>query len=360
MTDQLTIHSKLRDYPILFTEDIFQPLQELVATKKEPKILFLTDQNVYDLYQPLFEKLQESFKACLHISPAGGQSKSLEETSRIYNKLLDENFTRKDMIVTIGGGVIGDLGGFVAATFYRGISYVQIPTTLLSQVDSSIGGKVGIHFNDFTNMIGSIYPPELIIVSTNFLLTLPEREFSCGISEMLKIAFIHDKPYFKEIVAYQKNPDQSLLKPLIYQAINHKKKIVEEDEFENGKRLSLNFGHTIGHAIEALCHHDAYHHGEAIAVGMIFEAKLALAHGEIKQEDLDQLTQAFQAFQLPTALNKFQPKAEELFDVLKTDKKNSKDTIVFILPNQNGFLPLAISKENQAFVETIRQLLQLH
>ena len=357
MPQTLHVHSRVKDYDILFTNDVLKTLADCLGERKQRKLLFITDQTVYDLYQPLFEDLSQQYTAFVHICPPGGQSKSLERASAIYDQLIAENFSKRDMIITIGGGVIGDLGGFVAATFYRGIPYIQIPTTLLSQVDSSIGGKVGVHFKGLTNMIGSIYPPEVILISTTFLNTLPQREFSCGISEMLKIGFIHDRPLFQQLLDFEKENNEQEFEDLIYQSISNKKRIVEQDEFENGLRMSLNFGHTLGHAIESLCHHDFYHHGEAIAIGMVIDAKLAASKKLLPKEDLNSLVQAFERYQLPTTLERADVSAQPLFDVLKTDKKNSDQHIIFILPTETGFTTLAINKDDQAFVNTLDYLL---
>ncbi|HER0865470.1 TPA: 3-dehydroquinate synthase [Streptococcus pyogenes] len=357
MPQTLHVHSRVKDYDILFTDHVLKTLADCLGERKQRKLLFITDQTVYHLYQTLFEEFAQQYNAFVHVCPPGGQSKSLERVSAIYDQLIAENISKKDMIVTIGGGVVGDLGGFVAATYYRGIPYIQIPTTLLSQVDSSIGGKVGVHFKGLTNMIGSIYPPEAIIISTTFLETLPQREFSCGISEMLKIGFIHDRPLFQQLRDFQKETDKQGLERLIYQSISNKKRIVEQDEFENGLRMSLNFGHTLGHAIESLCHHDFYHHGEAIAIGMVVDAKLAVSKGLLPKEDLDSLLQVFERYQLPTTLERADVSATSLFDVFKTDKKNSEQHIIFILPTETGFTTLAINKDDHQFVEKLDSLL---
>ncbi|VHG86151.1 3-dehydroquinate synthase [Streptococcus pyogenes] len=150
MPQTLHVHSRVKDYDILFTDHVLKTLADCLGERKQRKLLFITDQTVYHLYQTLFEEFAQQYNAFVHVCPPGGQSKSLERVSAIYDQLIAENFSKKDMIVTIGGGVVGDLGGFVAATYYRGIPYIQIPTTLLSQVDSSIGGKVGVHFKGLT------------------------------------------------------------------------------------------------------------------------------------------------------------------------------------------------------------------
>ncbi|MCD3401427.1 3-dehydroquinate synthase [Streptococcus equi subsp. zooepidemicus] len=359
MTQTLQVKSRINDYPIIFTDDIFQPLNQFLAEKGDVKLLFITDQTVFDLYQPLFRRFQQDYDSYLHIAAPGGQSKSLEEVSRIYDRLIRANFSKKDVIVTVGGGVIGDLGGFVAATFYRGISYVQIPTTLLSQVDSSIGGKVGVHFKGLTNMIGSIYPPNQIIVSAKFLDTLSEREFACGISEMIKIGFIHDRKLFQQLLVFPKDRNQEQLRQMIFQAICHKKRVVEKDEFEGNLRMSLNFGHTLGHAIEALCHHELYRHGEAIAIGMVFEAKLAVQQQLLSQQDLEALQAAFEAYQLPTTLEAMSMTAEALMTVLKTDKKNSGQHIVLILPTTKGYVSFPIAKHDSRLLDWLRSLLDI-
>lgn len=356
---ELKISSRLKDYTVLFEDDVLEALSRVVERSEEKQFFFVTDDNVYALYQDLFARFEKAYQATVHIVPSGGNSKSLEQVSLMYEKLLDLNFTKKDYLITVGGGVIGDLGGFVAATFNRGIQYIQIPTTLLSQVDSSIGGKVGVHFKEFTNIIGAIYPPNAVIISTLFLASLPKREFSCGMSEIIKIAFIHDQVLFEKLTVFANQHDSKLLKEIIYQAVNNKKKIVERDEWDEYDRLSLNFGHTIGHAIETLTNHDAYLHGEAIAIGMMFEAKVARQEAKLSTYHFERLEQMLVTYGLPIEVDATLLKASSLFEVLKTDKKNSAQEIAFILPLDSGFTLYRIDKEDYSFITQMQELLAL-
>lgn len=356
---ELNISSRLKDYSVLFEDDVFQALNRRIVNPAENQFFFVTDDKVYALYQDLFAKFEKVYQATIHIVPSGGNSKSLEQVSLMYERLLDLNFTKKDYLITVGGGVIGDLGGFVAATFNRGIQYIQMPTTLLSQVDSSIGGKVGVHFNDFTNIIGAIYPPNAVIISTLFLATLPEREFACGMSEIIKIAFIHDQALFKKLLIYSEHKNSDLLKEIIYHAVNNKKKIVERDELDGHDRLSLNFGHTIGHAIETLTNHDTYLHGEAIAIGMMVEAKVARQQAKLSTDHFERLENMLMTYGLPTQLDATLFTAKSLFEVLKTDKKNSAQEIAFILPLDSGFSLYHVDKEDYSFIKQMQELLAL-
>ena len=180
MLDEIKIESNLKTYKVIFCDTPNEYLKKNI--NEDTKIFLVTDTNVYSLYKSFIEKLSSTFCVEVYIVEAGGNSKSMSNVSKAYSKLINKNFKRNDITLAFGGGVIGDLAGYIAATFNRGMRFIQIPTTLLSQVDSSIGGKVAIHFEELTNMIGTIYPPEVTLVNTNFLNTLPDRELYCGYS----------------------------------------------------------------------------------------------------------------------------------------------------------------------------------
>ena len=233
--------------------------------------------------------------------------------------------------------------------------FIQVPTTLLSQVDSSIGGKVGVHFNELTNMIGAIYPPEFTIVNLKFLDTLPQREFCCGMSEVIKMAYIYNASLLNVLTKADNISEK--MEYIISKSIEIKKDVIENDEFENHKRLSLNFGHTLGHAIETLYGHLEYLHGEAVAIGMVFEAKLSLDEGKLSKSKYNKLLAALKKHSLPTFINLNDDSIARIAEIIKTDKKNSSDQIHFILPTEQGFSIYKIKKNSEKIINDLRKYL---
>lgn len=233
--------------------------------------------------------------------------------------------------------------------------FIQVPTTLLSQVDSSIGGKVGVHFNELTNMIGAIYPPEFTIVNLKFLDTLPQREFCCGMSEVIKMAYIYNASLLNVLTKADNISEK--MEYIISKSIEIKKEVIENDEFENHKRLSLNFGHTLGHAIETLYGHLEYLHGEAVAIGMVFEAKLSLDEGKLSKSKYNKLLAALKKHSLPTFINLNDDSIARIAEIIKTDKKNSSDQIHFILPTEQGFSIYKIKKNSEKIINDLRKYL---
>ena len=243
-------------YEIVLTES-FEGLAEEMKGFFDPesKACIITDSNVKELYA---EEVRLSLKkvfseVCVYAFPAGEDNKNLETVQSAYHFLVEHHFNRADFIVALGGGVTGDLSGFVAATYMRGIPFVQIPTTLLSMVDSSIGGKVGVDFEAYKNMVGAFYMPKLVYINISTLQTLADRQFSSGMAEVLKAGLIKDGPFyewtingFSEIM----NLEPEILREMLYRSIDIKRRVVEADPYEKGERALLNYGHTLGHAIE--------------------------------------------------------------------------------------------------------------
>ena len=261
----------------------------------------------------------------------GEQSKSLKVYEMIISELLVHRYSRNLTIVSIGGGVIGDLAGFIASSYLRGVKFIQVPTTLLSQIDSSIGGKVAINFNTRKNVIGAFYHPDLVLIDPLFLNTLSKRQFNNGMAELIKYALIKDKDLFNKIMIAESINN---IDDFIYQALIIKKEIVEKDELDHHTRHLLNFGHTIGHAIESYYQFDKYLHGEAVAIGMAMITR----KNDFHQEIVKILTK----YNLPTTIN-IEP--HKLFEFMQNDKKKTNtDTIKIVL----------LKKIGQAYLKTIR------
>jgi 3-dehydroquinate synthase len=277
------------------------------------------------------------------VVPAGEASKSLRQASRLYDELVSRKADRHTLIVALGGGVIGDLAGFVAATFARGLPLVMVPTTLLAQVDSSVGGKVGINHPDAKNIIGAFYQPTGVWVDTETLRTLPARELRCGLAEVVKYGVILDAEFFASLerdVEKIMNHDDYALQRVVIESCRKKADVVSRDEREEtGLRAVLNFGHTIGHAIEAVAGYGGpYQHGEAVALGMAAEARLAQRLGWLGTDDVDRLIQLLERFNLPTSASGLD--AEKLVAAMARDKKNRQGKVRFVLPRSIGKVEL--------------------
>ncbi len=302
------------------------------AVSKNNKIFIITDKNIPSTYIELIKKSMPSNKVIdlLKINP-GEESKSFTNFQMILNKLAKKKYDRSDCIVAIGGGVVGDLSGFVAASYMRGIDYIQIPTSLLAQVDSSVGGKTAINIESGKNLVGAFKNPKLVLISSVLLKTLPDREFNSGIAEVIKYGLIFNKKIFN---IFDKNyklvlkRNQRVVEELIYESVKTKAKIVTEDEKELGIRAILNFGHTYGHAIEAKNNYKNILHGEAIAVGMRMASKMSLLEGHLNEKDYNKIINVFNTLGFP------ENKSNNYSDLKKfimNDKKVKSGNINLIL-----------------------------
>ena len=291
----------------------------LYITDPKAKKLIVTDDGVPSEYvRTVAGDLQNTF---VFIFPQGEKSKNFDTYKAICEKLLLEGFTRKDMIIAVGGGVCGDMAGFAAATYMRGIKFYNIPTTLLSQVDSSIGGKTAIDFGGIKNIIGAFYQPECVIIDPDVLSTLPERQIKNGLAESIKMGVTNDESLFELCGRkdYMNNIEKIIEKSLLV-----KKSVVEEDEKETGLRKVLNFGHTIGHGIESTAGLSELYHGECVALGMLFMCENCIK-GKVKK--------ALSEVGLPT---EYHYDKEKVFEALIHDKKSSGNTITVVKSKKIG------------------------
>jgi len=267
------------------------------------KVVFLTNKTIHRLYYRQIKKiLKNRFDDHWIIIPDGERYKNLSTVHKIYKSLVKIRADRNTGLVAFGGGVVGDVGGFVAATYLRGLPYIQLPTSLLAQVDSSVGGKTGVDLPAGKNLVGSFYQPIWVLIDTHFLKTLPEREFRCGMSEVVKYGVLWDARFFEFIeknIGKIKTLKHNTLEKLIYQSVSIKAHIVSKDEKEAGLRSLLNLGHTLGHAIESLSKYKTIHHGEAVSMGMAYATLLSFKKGFCRFKDYERVNQLLKKLDLP-------------------------------------------------------------
>lgn len=325
-----------RSYPIHVGEKLLPCIGEfLQQVGCRGKVGIVTNPTVAAIYlKPVEEALDRSgFNVTTVLVPDGEEHKNLKSLSDIYDRLITDRFERNSSIVALGGGVIGDMAGYAAATFLRGISYVQVPTTLLAQVDSSIGGKTGINHQEGKNLIGAFYQPRLVVVDLEVLQTLPRREFVSGLAEVIKYGIIADPKLFallehslERLMAL----DRELLEEVITACCAIKGEVVEKDERETDYRSVLNFGHTIGHALEAMTRYERFLHGEAVAIGMVQAAAISLNQALCDRGSLKRIRKLIAAAGLPIEI----PSDISPLDIVKSmelDKKSAGGRIKFVL-----------------------------
>lgn len=314
---------------ILIDEKIIDNVAGLCLDVFSPsKVHIVTDTNVAPLYLENIEK-QFSIQVTHSILPAGEEYKRLETINTIYTDLINADITRKDLIIALGGGVIGDMTGFAAATFLRGVSLCQIPTTLLAQVDSSVGGKTAVDMPQGKNLVGAFYQPRLVLIDPYVLKSLPEHIFIDGMAEVVKYGCIQNA----DILDMVSKPDyKDNISNIIYECVKIKRDVVEVDEHDTGLRMILNFGHTIGHAIEKLGDYTKFSHGNAVSMGMIAAMKLSDAIGNDNSLTA-YLSGILNSIGLPTSLPY---EKEDIFNALLSDKKKMGDTMNFILVRTMG------------------------
>lgn len=342
-----TVHVRAStEYDITIEKGIMSRSGEISSKLVKGKTaVIVTDDNVYPLY---FEKVKQSyesagFKTLSFVVEHGEHSKSIKEYVRLLDYLLENRLTRSDTLVALGGGVVGDLTGFAAATYQRGMGLVQIPTSLLAMVDSSVGGKTAVNLEHGKNQVGSFYQPRAVICDPSALDTLPKEEFLCGCAEVIKYAVLSSPELFDRLLEYgadglRKNPDE-----VIAECVRLKRDVVAADEFDTGKRMSLNLGHTIGHAVEA-CSDFTVLHGQAVAVGMAVISRAAAAMGMLSEDDCGKIVGLLKAFGLPTDTCFT---TGELYNAALSDKKASTDSITVVMPRKIGCCTLEKIKKEE-------------
>lgn len=338
--EHITVYNKeLPCYQIQFHED-FNALQSILETydMKNKKVCIVSDSNVSIHYlQEVVELVSTTvLSAKQFVFPAGEVNKNLDTVYELYDYLIKESFDRKDILIALGGGVVGDLTGYVAATYLRGIEFIQVPTSLLSMVDSSIGGKTGVDFMSYKNMIGAFHQPKLVYINLNTLNTLDKREYVSGLAEIIKHGLIKDKEYMVWMVSNRDKileKDYDILYSMISTSCNIKREVVELDPTEKGDRALLNFGHTLGHSIEKFKEFKLLH-GECVSIGMVAASHISYMKGYIKKSDLDEIVSLLDMFSLPTSCSELD--SDTIISTSKSDKKMESGKLKFILLNNIG------------------------
>lgn len=304
------------------------------------KIGIVTDENVSRLYlDPIADSLSSSgYEVISSIISAGESSKSLPVVSELYDKFLGERFERGSALIALGGGVVGDITGFLASTLLRGVPFIQVPTTLLAQVDSSVGGKVGVNHKMGKNLIGSFYQPKVVIIDTGFLSSLPQREIMCGMAEVVKYGLILDENFsefiFDNFSGIVDLSDHESVSKVIKRCVELKAEVVSKDEKESGLRRVLNFGHTIGHGVEAVVPRGSVTHGEAIAFGMRAAIRLSETLETLTSGEAEKALKMAKLIPLDNSLKSLD--VEEITDAMRSDKKVKNGEISFVLLDKIG------------------------
>ncbi|MEA2012976.1 MAG: 3-dehydroquinate synthase [Verrucomicrobiota bacterium] len=333
-----------RSYKILIGKDIINmedTCSELRHFSEGKNVFLVSDSNVAELYEKNVKKLLSKTGTAnikTEIFPPGEKSKNLSTIEGFYHSALKVGLDRASIVVALGGGVTGDMAGFLAATYMRGIDFIQIPTSLLAMVDSSVGGKVGVDLPEGKNLVGAFLQPKIVIIDTNFLLTLPSREIRCGLAEVIKYGVILDEDFFSYLesnVKALREMDLDVYESLIKKCCDLKAHIVCEDEKEHGVRSYLNYGHTFGHAIETLGGYEELNHGEAVSIGMMMAGELACLMGLFDRDLLKRQRSLLTQVGLPvTFKNTFS--SDEIINIMQNDKKTQGGNLRLILPEGIG------------------------
>lgn len=346
-------------YDIVFTQSFNELWPELEALGCEKRrICIVTDSKVNEIYGDEVLTLLDGkcLKAVKYVFPNGEENKNLDTVREIYKFLIEEQFDRKDMLLALGGGVVGDTTGFAAATYLRGIDFVQVPTTLLSQADSSIGGKAGVDFDGYKNMVGAFKMPSLVYMNIQVLTTLDDRQFFSGFGEVMKHGLIKDAMFYEWLIENMYEiceRDLNVLQEMLIKSCTVKKLVVEKDPTEQGDRALLNFGHTIGHAVEKAKNFELYH-GECVALGCVAAAYISWKRELLSMEEYYEIRDMFVPFYLPISVDGIEP--EEILRLTKSDKKMETGKIKFVLLKKIGKAVIDKTVTDEEILEAIREI----
>lgn len=333
---EMKVNLGKESYPIYIQQglldDVFNYIQPIY---KGEKIMIISDDQVYGYYGEKIEsQLSQQYNVGHIIVPHGEQSKRFDILPELYRQLLSFQLTRTDLIIALGGGVIGDLAGFVASTFLRGVKFVQIPTSLLAQVDSSVGGKVAVDLPEGKNLVGAFKHPSLVLIDPFTLKTLEKRFINDGMGEVIKYGCIFDKDLFERLEQYQSFDElYQDIDEIIYRCVDLKRDVVEKDLFDFGDRLALNFGHTLGHAIEQYYHYENYSHGEAVSIGMVQLTRIAEMKGLTESGTANRIQDVVTKYHLPSVAHLA---TQDLKQAMALDKKNIHQKLSYVLLKEIG------------------------
>lgn len=341
MAQKIPVNLGNRSYDIVIKVNCLNDIAEYISLLKTGKKAFIITNDVVGRWylRPVAESLDSAGYSVVSYTIADGeQTKSMSWLEKIYHAMLDAKLDRHSIVIALGGGVIGDLAGFAAATYMRGIPYIQVPTTLLAQVDSSVGGKTGINLKEGKNLVGAFYQPKLVVIDPAVLKTLPERELKAGFAEVIKYGIIRDEEFFcfleKNIPRIFKL-EPECIEHIVSTSCRIKADVVEKDERESNLRAILNFGHTVGHALEAVTDYAHFVHGEAVAIGMVVACALGEQCLGFPTESTRRVKNLIHTSGLPYLVPK-NISNETVIDFMRHDKKVKDDTLVFVLPKKIG------------------------
>lgn len=328
-----TVHVKAsREYDVVISRGIIDEAGAYAKTVlKSRTVCIVSDDIVYSIYgKRVTESFERAgFKVESFVFPNGEQSKSMETYENLLEHLLSLKLTRSDALIALGGGVVGDLTGFAAATYQRGIPFIQIPTTLLAMVDSSVGGKTAVNLKSGKNQVGAFYQPYIVICDPDTLSTLSKEQFLCGCAEVIKYAVLGSEEFFNQL---KDKPVWEQLENVIAKCVAMKRDVVAEDEFDTGKRMVLNLGHTVGHAVEA-CSSFGILHGQGVAIGMAVISRAAVEKGVLFGDDCERIIGILEQYELPTET---EYSAESLYSGALADKKSDGGNITIVVPERIG------------------------
>lgn len=347
-----------KNYPVYIGGNIFDSLEKIITSNKINKNIFLVvDRKFHSLHRQDITRFASNYtgRIFVHEFEACEQNKGFDSLLRILNDLITKGFGRDTALIAVGGGITGDVAGFAASVFSRGIQFIQIPTTLLSAVDSSVGGKTGINYEETKNIIGSFYQPDIVLIDTEFLKTLSEEDVICGIGEIIKYAFLTDLKFFitiKNNLTKLLRLDSAITTKVIEACINFKGDVVAKDEKEKGLRKILNFGHTFAHAIEI---EQGYKikHGQAVIIGLVCAIELSKKMGILDKSLYSEYIELPLALKEKITLNNYN--AQHLYEIMKRDKKGRDQKIKFILLKEIGNLFVDVEAEESDILQSIQQ-----
>ena len=349
-----------KSYPIYIGIDLLSMKSLFVDQIQGRQVMIVTNKTIAPLYLDKLTSILDGFNVQTVILPDGEEFKKLETLNKVFDALLEAKFDRTSTLIALGGGVIGDITGFAAASYQRGVGFIQVPTTLLSQVDSSVGGKTGINHELGKNMIGAFYQPKAVIIDVNTLDTLSNQEFSAGMAEVIKYGLLGNADFLSMLEANIESimaRKKDLIIEVIFNCCQDKARIVELDEFEKGKRALLNLGHTFGHGIENAFGYGNYLHGEAVSIGMVMAAKLSKDEGNLSHEETLRVESILSKADLPISINKTID-SETLITAMSLDKKSIDGKIRLVLLKSLGDSYLTDSYSNEDFMKVVNSFCQ--
>jgi 3-dehydroquinate synthase len=327
-------------------------IDTLPKMKLDTKVAIVTNPKVAGLHLGALLAKIDAKELYIITVPDGEEYKNQESVDLILESLFNHRFNRKSLLIAFGGGVIGDMTGYVSSIYQRGIDFIQIPTTLLSQVDASVGGKTGMNNSYGKNLIGAFHQPRAVYIDPSFLSTLPSREFGAGVAEIVKMAVTFNKDFF-EFLEDADLYNADVLQETIKKAVETKAFVVAQDEKEHGLRAALNYGHTFGHVVENETKYKKYLHGEAVSIGMMMANATAVKMGLMTQQEMDRVTQLLQKYNLPTTYDV--QDSEQFYQTFFLDKKSTDDSVMFILPQNIGGVKITRECDKALIVDVLKE-----